>query len=89
MALNLMPLFRNGEWLALGICFVVYAIIFIVWIILAVWVYKDAKKRGENAVLWLLVVLLTGIIGLIVYLIVRKGERKEEQPPPPPPPPPS
>jgi len=59
-----------------------------VWILLAVWVYRDAKKRGMEATLWLLVVLLTGIIGLIVYLIVRR-EHPIQQPPPPPPPPPS
>ena len=41
----------------------------------ALWVYKDAKARGENAVLWLIVVLLTGIIGLIIYVLVRsKGD---------------
>ena len=55
-----------------------------VWILLAVWVYRDAKKRGMEATLWLLVVLLTGIIGLIVYLIVRREH--PIQPPPPPPP---
>ena len=54
-----------------------------VWILLAVWVYRDAKKRGMEATLWLLVVLLTGIIGLIVYLIVRR-EHPIQQPPPPP-----
>jgi TctA family transporter len=56
-----------------------------VWILLAVWVYRDARKRGMEATLWLLVVLLTGIIGLIVYLIVRR-EHPIQQPPPPPPP---
>jgi len=56
-----------------------------VWILLAVWVYRDAKKRGMEATLWLLLVLLTGIIGLIVYLIVRR-EHPIQQPPPPPPP---
>jgi heme/copper-type cytochrome/quinol oxidase subunit 2 len=55
-----------------------------VWILLAVWVYRDAKKRGMEATLWLLVVLLTGFIGLIVYLIVRR-EHPIQQPPPPPP----
>jgi len=59
-----------------------------VWILLAVWVYRDAKKRGMEATLWLLLVLLTGFIGLIVYLIVRR-EHPIQQPPPPPPPPPS
>jgi uncharacterized membrane protein YhaH (DUF805 family) len=60
--------------------------LFVVWILLAVWVYRDAKKRGMEATLWLLLVLLTGIIGLIVYLIVRR-EHPIQQPPPPPPPP--
>ncbi len=47
----------------------------IFWVIaigLAVWVHKDAKKRDMNAVLWLLIVLLSGCIGCIIYLIVRE-----------------
>lgn len=51
-------------------CFFVFIPI-IIWIILAVWVYKDAQKRDGNGVLWLVIVLLTGIVGLIVWLIVR------------------
>ena len=46
----------------------------IFWVIaigLAVWVYKDAKKRDMNAAVWLLIVLLSGCIGCIIYLIVR------------------
>jgi TctA family transporter len=54
-----------------------------VWILLAVWVYRDAKKRGMEATLWLLLVLLTGFIGLIVYLIVRRDHPIQQQPPPP------
>ena len=39
---------------------------------LAVWVYKDAKKRGmENAVLLTVVTALTGLIGLLIYLLMR------------------
>jgi len=41
------------------------AAIFIVAILLAVWVYRDAEKRGESGILWLIIVLITGIIGLI------------------------
>jgi TctA family transporter len=59
--------------------------LFIVWILLAVWVYRDARKRGMEATLWLLVVLLTGFIGLIVYLIVRRDHPIQQPPPPPPP----
>ena len=50
----------------------VFSIVFLILgIALAVWVYKDAKKRDMNAAVWLLVVLLTGCIGCIIYLIVR------------------
>ena len=47
----------------------------IFWIIaigLAVWGYKDVKKRDMNAVVWLLIVLLSGCIGCIIYLIIRE-----------------
>ena len=47
------------------------AIWFILAIILMIWVYKDAEKRGSSGVLWLLIVLITGIIGLIIWLVVR------------------
>ena len=44
----------------------------VIQIALAVWVYKDAKKRGmENAVLLTVVTALTGLIGLLIYLLMR------------------
>ena len=44
----------------------------VIWIAICVYVYRDATARGmENAVLWLLLVIVGGPIGLIVYLIVR------------------
>jgi len=51
---------------------ITFIIFWIVAIGLAVWVYKDAKKRDMNAVVWLLIVLLSGCIGCIIYLIVRE-----------------
>jgi H+/Cl- antiporter ClcA len=67
-----------------GIILIIIAL-FVVWILLAVWVYRDAKKRGMEATLWLLLVLLTGFFGLIVYLIVRRDHPIQQPPPPPPP----
>ncbi len=62
-----------------GVVFFIFAIImFIVNILISVWVYRDAQRRYKNSdtpILWLLIVLLTGLIGLIVYLIVRPSER--------------
>ena len=53
-----------------GCCFI-YLLFFIIWIILGIWVYNDAKERGENGALWLIIVLVLGIIGLIIWLLVR------------------
>jgi len=51
---------------------IIIVIIYVIAIIIAVWVYNDAKKRDMNAVVWLLIVLLTSCIGCIIYLIVRE-----------------
>jgi len=61
-------------WIILIIIFA-----FIVQIALGVWIYKDAKKRNMEAPLWLLVVLLTGLIGLIIYFIVREPKSPEKR----------
>lgn len=44
------------------------------WIMLLVWVARDAKNRGvENPVLWMLLVFFLHTIGLILYLLTRPG----------------
>ncbi|MBA7538532.1 hypothetical protein ES705_30808 [subsurface metagenome] len=67
-------IFQDPEALlaSLWLFFVIFGVIFfIIGILIAVWVYKDAKKRDMNAAVWLLIVLLTGCCGCIIYLIVR------------------
>ena len=39
---------------------IIMVVFCIIGILLAVWVYKDAKKRDMNAVAWLIIVLLCG-----------------------------
>jgi hypothetical protein len=72
----------DASWFALQIEFfavwtgVLCAIVLgwlILFIIIAVWVYRDAESRGLSGVLWLIVVVLLGLIGIIIYLIVRGG----------------
>ena len=46
-------------------------VFFVISLLIAIWVYKDAKKRDMNAPVWLLIVLVTGCIGCIIYLVVR------------------
>jgi RNA polymerase subunit RPABC4/transcription elongation factor Spt4 len=41
------------------------------WLLLPVWVYQDARSRGERAWAWGLMTLFTNVMGLISYLIIR------------------
>ncbi len=53
---------------------------FVIAILIAIWVYKDAEKRGSNGALWLIIVILLGIIGIIIWLLIRPpvgGVKKE------------
>ncbi len=65
-------------WCAGAFC-LIWLIPTVIWIVIAIWMYKDAKKRDENAVLWLIVGLLLGIIGLIIWFVVRPDMSEVEQ----------
>jgi len=59
---------------------VIMMVFWIIWIIIAIlmciWVYKDAKERDDvNETLWLIIVLLTGIIGFLIYYFVIRKEK--------------
>jgi thiol:disulfide interchange protein len=51
-------------------------VIFVLDIVLLIWVARDAKARGmDSAVLWMVLVFITSLLGLIIYLFARpKGE---------------
>lgn len=64
------------EWLIFGwICFIPI-FWFVIAILLCIWVYRDAESRGMSGALWLIIVLIGSIVGLIVYLIVRKDRQE-------------
>jgi len=62
-----------GGLFAGALCFF-WVVMFIIWIAIGVWMYRDAEKRGKSGALWLIIGLLFGIIGLIIWLIVRPPE---------------
>ncbi len=62
-------------WIFSGVFCFMPIIAFIAWIVIGVWMYKDAEKRGKDGALWLIIGLLFGIIGLIIWLIVRPPEK--------------
>lgn len=47
-------------------------LVLVIWVGGAVLMYKDAEKRGASGGLWAFIWLLFGIIGAIIWLIVRK-----------------
>ena len=47
-------------------------ILFVLDIALLIWVARDAKARGmDSAVLWMLLVMFTSLIGLAIYIFAR------------------
>ncbi|MFQ5722120.1 MAG: zinc ribbon domain-containing protein [Candidatus Aminicenantales bacterium] len=61
---------------------VLYLGLFIIWIMVIVWVYRDAERRGMNGVLWALLVFIGNLIGLLIYLIVRTDSLPAPKSPP-------
>jgi len=55
--------------------------VWIVQLILAVLVYRDAEKKDKNGLLWFILVILPwiGILFLIGYLVVRGEEAEAEE----------
>lgn len=43
------------------------------YVLLLMWLVRDARKRLMNWRVWLLVVLILNVIGLLAYLVARRG----------------
>ena len=50
---------------------------FVVHILLTVWVYKDIRQRNSGSGIWIVIVLLTGLFGVLPYAIVRLGDTRQ------------
>ncbi|HEU4463492.1 MAG TPA: hypothetical protein VFS53_00465 [Gemmatimonadota bacterium] len=56
----------------IGVIIFILLAILAINIALLVWVARDAKARGlDNSVLWMILVMVTGPIGLIIYIYSR------------------
>ena len=69
------PMFGIG----FGVLILLPIIWFIISILISIWTYRDAESRGEEGILWLIIVLFTGIIGLVIWLIVRPSRTTVEK----------
>ena len=54
-------------------------LVLVVHILVAVWVYQDIRQRNSGSGIWIVVALLTGLLGVLVYAIVRLGDTREKK----------
>ncbi|MEJ2293750.1 MAG: hypothetical protein P8Y23_03190 [Candidatus Lokiarchaeota archaeon] len=60
--------FIFGHPAILGVLILVY---FLIGAILAIWAYRNARRRNMKYKEWLIAILLTGFIGFLVYMTIR------------------
>jgi len=51
----------------------------VVHILCAVWVYQDIRQRGCGSGLWVVIALLAGLLGTLVYAVVRLGDGEKKR----------
>ncbi len=52
-------------------------VVLVVHILCAVWVYQDIRRRAGGSGIWIVIALLTGLLGTLVYAVVRLGESQK------------
>ena len=61
-----------GAIAGMGCTCLIMVVALAIQIAIAAWVYRDAKSRGmDNAVLLTIVTVITGLLGLLLYLLMR------------------
>jgi len=60
---------------ALGFLFLLCAVVHI---LTAVWVYMDIRQLNRGSGIWIVIALLTGLLGTLVYAVVRLGNGRQK-----------
>jgi cell division protein FtsW (lipid II flippase) len=72
-------LIAPGYGNTLDFLWIIVLIWFILGIILALWVYRDAQKRVHNENIWIIIVLVLSIVGFLIYIFFREEEISIEE----------
>ncbi len=54
-------------------------LVVIVHILAAIWVYQDIRKRNAGSGIWIVIALLAGLLGVLVYAVVRLGDEYKKK----------
>lgn len=55
-------------------------LVLVVHILMAVWVYTDIRQRNCGSGIWIVIALLAGLLGTLVYAVVRIGDNRKKEP---------
>ena len=59
------------------LCGLLMVMCLVVHILLAVWVFQDIRTRGTGSGIWIVITLIAGLLGALVYAVVRLGDVKQ------------
>jgi len=62
-----------------GGAFPLLLLVLVVHILVAVWVYQDIRRRGCGSGIWIVIAVLTGLLGTLVYAVVRLGNGEKKK----------
>jgi len=48
-------------------------------ILVTIWVFQDIRTRGTGSGLWIVIALIAGLLGALVYAVVRLGDVKQTE----------
>jgi len=54
-------------------------VVLVVHILTAVWVYQDIRHRGSGSAIWIVIALLAGLLGTLVYAVIRLGDAEKKK----------
>ena len=54
-------------------------LVLVVHILTALWVYQDIRQRDHGSGIWIVIALLTGLLGTLVYAVVRLGNSDKKK----------
>ena len=52
-----------------------------IWVVAAVWTYRDAGRHGKKGLPWAILVLLLPVFGLVIWYMVRQSSRNDRDGP--------
>lgn len=61
-----------------GVLALLLVICAVVHILVAVWVYMDIRQLNRGSGIWIVIALLTGLLGALVYGIIRIGDGRQK-----------